>query len=372
MFSYKEITMTEDNLRKATHRFPWRLLRGVLAVLLLVGLTAEAPAQRLAKSRLKNGSSVRNAFREVVSHARLSTIVVLSKGKQVALGTVVDSDGYVLTKASEVREREDISCRLKDGHSVEARVVGIEPEYDLAMLKIEAEGLTAAQWNSQFSEAIGQWLATSGVDAIPLAVGVMSVRSRRISPLPGFLGVSLEQDEPGPRIVHVFPQTGASRAGLREGDLITHIGESETRDRSSLIEMIRRYRPGDTLKLSVMRDRTEIALNATLGARPIDPRNRSEIQNQMGGELSDRRAGFPAVFQHDTVLRPEECGGPVVDLSGRVVGINIARAGRTETYAVPVGKILPLIGDLKSGRLAPPMENSIAGPAEPATLPEGS
>ena len=41
------------------------------------------------------------------------------------------------------------------------------------------------------------------------------------------------------------------------------------------------------------------------------------------------------ILQHDSVLKPSECGGPLVDLDGKVVGINIARAGRTETYAIP-------------------------------------
>ena len=40
-------------------------------------------------------------------------------------------------------------------------------------------------------------------------------------------------------------------------------------------------------------------------------------------------------MQHDAVLSPQDCGGPLVDLDGKVVGINIARAGRVETYALP-------------------------------------
>jgi serine protease Do len=35
------------------------------------------------------------------------------------------------------------------------------------------------------------------------------------------------------------------------------------------------------------------------------------------------------------VLRPIDCGGPVVDVDGKVVGLNIARAGRVESYALP-------------------------------------
>ena len=32
---------------------------------------------------------------------------------------------------------------------------------------------------------------------------------------------------------------------------------------------------------------------------------------------------------------PADCGGPLVNLDGKVVGMNIARAGRTESYAIP-------------------------------------
>ena len=49
-------------------------------------------------------------------------------------------------------------------------------------------------------------------------------------------------------------------------------------------------------------------------------------QNQMGSELSEKRTGFPTYFQHDTVIKPKDCGGPVCDLEGHVLGINIARA----------------------------------------------
>jgi serine protease Do len=60
------------------------------------------------------------------------------------------------------------------------------------------------------------------------------------------------------------------------------------------------------------------------------------------GELSPRRSGFPEVIVHDSVLAPEHCGGPIIDISGRIVGINIARAGRHATYAIPSTSVLEL------------------------------
>jgi serine protease Do len=53
------------------------------------------------------------------------------------------------------------------------------------------------------------------------------------------------------------------------------------------------------------------------------------------------------ILQHDTVLKPEECGGPIVNLDGKAIGINIARAGRVESYAIPSEAVLPILEELK-------------------------
>ena len=67
-------------------------------------------------------------------------------------------------------------------------------------------------------------------------------------------------------------------------------------------------------------------------------------------KLSTRRGGFPVILQHDSGVAPENCGGPLVDLDGKVVGINIARAGRTESYALPAEAVKGLIEGLKTNR----------------------
>ena len=78
----------------------------------------------------------------------------------------------------------------------------------------------------------------------------------------------------------------------------------------------------------------------------------------MGSVLSNRRGGFPKILQHDTVIKPADCGGPLVDLDGKVVGINIARAGRSESYAIPSEAVRELLLPLMSGMLPPPNEDA--------------
>jgi serine protease Do len=114
------------------------------------------------------------------------------------------------------------------------------------------------------------------------------------------------------------------------------------------------------VELRLRRDNSEMAMKATLTDRNAGPQSeRAEFQNALGGKLSDRRSGFPLALQHDTVLRPNLCGGPVVDLDGKTIGINIARAGRVASYALPGNVIIPLLNDLKSGKLAPEMKTML-------------
>jgi serine protease Do len=134
---------------------------------------------------------------------------------------------------------------------------------------------------------------------------------------------------------------------------------------------IRGYRPGDTLSVRVRRENQELSYSVTL-THPVWDLSRVAFQNQMGGKLSFRRDDFTSVYQHDAVISPDECGGPVVNLEGKAVGINIARAGRTETYALSSDVILGVLEDMKSGVYPPPL-----GPGEerrpiPPALPEAA
>ena len=71
-------------------------------------------------------------------------------------------------------------------------------------------------------------------------------------------------------------------------------------------------------------------------------------QEEVWGELSEVRSGFQQVLQHDAILLPSEIGGPVVDLTGMTLGINIARAGRVETLALPASVVQKLVKTILS------------------------
>lgn len=309
------------------------------------------PTSRITipKWRLTDGPHVRSAFREVVNGARSATVRVESDGQHVALGGIVDPDGWILTKAS--RLPGTITCVLNDQREFEARIVGVDRDNDLALLKVDSSRLPALQLDEQAVPRVGAWLATVGMKRGPLAVGVMSVGPREIMHRAAVLGVRFDERTDLASIAEVFPDTAAAEAGLEAEDEVLSIDDQLTPTSQSLARLIRAHSPRDRIKLKVRRGDQTIDLAVRLkGQAPWRMPSREEFQNQLGSLLSSRRFGFPLAFQHDTVVKPSDCGGPVVNLDGEVVGFNIARAGRTETYAIPTSVLIDLIDELKTGR----------------------
>jgi serine protease Do len=323
--------------------------------LALLASVATARAQNVPPGALaaREDGELRRAFRSVVADAGASTVRVLCDGRATVLGTVVGSDGWIITKASELNGAHDIVCRMPGGRELPARLAGVTREYDIAMLKVPADGLKAVAWGDGASVQVGQWVASAGTGAEALAVGVVSVERRRVPPQSAMLGIMMGEAAQGVRVLQVFPDSPAAKAGLLVDDVILALADKPTRSRETLVDLVQSRQVGEQVKLLVQRGKTKVDLPATLGSRGAVLDSRSAAMNHLGGELSYRSAGFPAVIQHDTVLAPGDCGGPLVDLKGAVIGINIARAGRTESYAIPGDVVAALLRPLESGNLAP-------------------
>lgn len=296
------------------------------------------------------------AFRDVVSESTKSTVQITCDGQMAALGAIVDANGFIVTKASEIKGK--IECQLQDGRKLPAQLIGRDPSLDLAMLKVDAKDLPVVAWRDE-APAVGSWLATSGLHKDPVAIGVVSVAARKISAPFGYMGVMPDEDETVARIASVSRGSAAEKAGLLAKDVIKSINGKEVKGRKQLVDTIHGYQPGETVELVVQRGTEDLNVRVTLMSLSQIAHNdrgqpdRAEFQNNLGGALSDRRAGFILAIQHDTVLRPSECGGPIVDLDGKVVGINIARAGRVESYALPAATVRSMLPDLMSGKLSP-------------------
>lgn len=109
-----------------------------------------------------------------------------------------------------------------------------------------------------------QMLVHVGVNAIAsIGVAMMTV-AYADSPV---LGVAFEPNDTACVIRHVFPDSAAEKAGLQVGDVITALGGKAVRDAPQLVETLRRYRPGDTVTVSIKRAGSSMDVNVVLQRR---------------------------------------------------------------------------------------------------------
>ncbi len=80
-------------------------------------------------------------------------------------GTIIRSDGHILTNNHVVSGASDggtLTVTLQDGRTFDAQVVGTDPSSDLAIIKINASGLTAATFGNSDSLSIGELVVAVG------------------------------------------------------------------------------------------------------------------------------------------------------------------------------------------------------------------
>jgi serine protease Do len=343
-----------------------------LLVFAALPASAQPGADRVSTMELAVPASLTTPFKPVVAKVTASTVWVRCDGKDAVLGTIVGTDGYILTKVSELRGK--VTVRTAAGKTYDAVMVATHKETDLALLKIESTGLKPVTFADTRKVPVGNWLAAAGPAGEPVSVGVVSVKTRKLddddvnrfsNKNRGLLEItfprSTTKNEPKVGTVTSRDADGktrqgvAAKAGMKVNDVICEIEGIKVKTIDDVNDILNQYRPGEVVNIKVVREDEIVELSPIkLAKRPLDPaRDREEFQNSMGNRLSGRRTGFPAILQTDMIVDPDKCGGPVVDLDGNVVGINIARAGRVETWILPSEVIRPLLDDLKAGKHPP-------------------
>ena len=78
-------------------------------------------------------------------------------------GVFVSSDGYVVTNSHVVGSRRaDIRVTLTDNREFAAKVIGIDPESDLAVLRIDVKGATPLPWGDSSKLRVAEWVLAVG------------------------------------------------------------------------------------------------------------------------------------------------------------------------------------------------------------------
>lgn len=329
------------------------LLASTPSVLAQSGFPFRSPFVRsLPASNYVNGSSTLRAFAPVSKATRYSVVSFNVDGTTVALGTVMDTNGLVLTKASELKKGK-LTCLIATNKEVAAEVLGTDSDEDLALVHVNTTALKPVQWTEE-DVTIGEWAVTPGIAENPDAVGIISALPRRIRPRRALIGIQFSTDATTSRIDQVMPGLGAEKAGVKSGDVIVAINSTSVTNRVQVTEIVRELKEGQVVTLRVKRADQELEMDVTLMPEPAQTEavgpgsSRQRNLNRVTGEVSVRADGFERAIEHDTVLLPSLCGGPLVNLEGKAIGLNIARAGRVSSYALPAELVLRVFDQLRA------------------------
>ena len=179
------------------------------------GAIARVPAPSIPAALPLQGLS--EAFAAVAEHVKPSVVYIRSKRTETATnrrvppgmerffpkfrqrdeieqgsgsGFVVSSDGYILTNNHVVEGAEQVTVRLLDRREFRAKVIGTDPNTDVAVLKIDAKGLPPVALGNSEDARVGEWVLAIGNPlgeglTFTVTSGIVSAKGRALDGLPG-------------------------------------------------------------------------------------------------------------------------------------------------------------------------------------------
>lgn len=259
-------------------------------------------------------------------------------------GVIISNDGYIVTNNHVISEASKLTVVLDDKRSYTAKLIGVDPTTDLALLKIDAQNLPFVKYGNSDNVKIGEWVLAVGNPfdlTSTVTAGIVSAKARNINILrtrnntmaiesfiqtdaavnPGnsggalvnlngeligintaiatstgtyagyafavpvtivkkvmddllkfgevqraVLGVTISdvdaqiaeekgiKDMRGVYIRGVGEKSSAEEANIKEGDVVLKINEFEVNSSAELQEVVARYRPGDVLDITYLRN----------------------------------------------------------------------------------------------------------------------
>jgi len=307
----------------------------------------------------RGSRAIQNAIQPLTKQFESSVVELESDLGKVTTGTVVSTeDGFIIGKFSDIGEKFFVHL---EGEKVPGRLVAYHRFHDLALVKVPAEKLVNKEpikfpGQSDTSAATGDFVVSINNNVSNSAIGMISIAARKfhveqpkcvdcidlgahVSPFvttKRFRAANgTETFQMGLEVQRVYPRSVSEQSGLLAGDLLQSINDVTISSQIELKNFTKGLRVGQTLKFVVVRD----GLKKELSTRIESFAPRMIHDRWGGGPFSEKRFGFAAVISHDSIITPADCGGPLVDLRGQVVGINIARSMRVASFAIPIKEV---------------------------------
>ena len=236
-------------------------------------------------------------------------------GASTGSGVIISNDGYIVTNNHVVAEASEIQVTLDDKREYSAKVIGTDPSTDLALVKIDAQKLSAVRFGNSDSIRVGEWVLAVGNPfnlESTVTAGIVSAKGRSINILED--SYSIES----------FIQTDAAvNPGNSGGALVNTNGELVGIN-TAIITKSGRY------------EGYSFAIPANLAMKVIrDLRNYGVVQRGfLGVEINDlsatqaREAGYNSmngvfVYKINTKSAAEEAGMKPSDIIIGIDGRNV-------------------------------------------------
>jgi serine protease Do len=172
--------------------FAKRFTAAALAAASLVGCQGASPADSLAQSVPKTSAappqavsaSRRTAITEAVARVAPAVVTVQTEvvervpvdpfdmlfgrqsgqriGAGLGSGFITDPNGTIITNAHVVAGATRVSVAMRDGKTFPAKVLGVDEQNDLAVLKVDGQGLPTAPLGNSDDIIIGEWAIAIG------------------------------------------------------------------------------------------------------------------------------------------------------------------------------------------------------------------
>ena len=263
-------------------------------------------------------------------------------------GVIISKDGYIVTNNHVIEGADEIDVKLNDNREFKGKLIGTDPNTDLALIKIEGDDFPTLPIGNSDALKVGEWVLAVGnpfnltstvtagiVSAKARSLGVYnggiesfiqtdaainqgnsggalvnargelvginavlssptgayagygfaiptSIMTKVVSDLKEFgtvqraiLGISgHDLDErtkdkdlgtvEGVYVAEVTDGSGAKAAGIEPGDVIIRIAGKKVHNMAELQESLTMYRPGDKVKVTILRNKKEKTLDVTL------------------------------------------------------------------------------------------------------------
>lgn len=154
-------------------------------------------------------------------------------------------------------EKKEITIEKKEGSQKETMVIKIDGD------NVTINGEPADQYKGKQHIVIDDDIIINGNNVrVPGQSRTITVTTNSNKPL---LGVVTEKVEEGVEIHSVTEGSGAEKAGLQEGDIITTINKTAISSPQMLAETIGKSKPGDEIDVEYIRDGKKKKVKATLG-----------------------------------------------------------------------------------------------------------